>query len=191
MAETKVCSYTNLHSSENNMECHKTAVSNKLAMSRALGAAFLSHQVEQLEKSVQSVDLRGNNWRNRNEGRRDRRPASDYDRGNRSQTNGANLRGPLPVGGIRIATKNSPNNAFDRSANARFTDGDREPRLNKAEKEGDIIVLDASVLVNALGQVRKWCRDGRDEILIVPLEGVSFIKSYGYRNLKLRSTEHA
>jgi hypothetical protein len=27
------------------------------------------------------------------------------------------------------------------------------------------------VLVNALGQVKKWCRDGQEEIIIVPLEG--------------------
>lgn len=34
-----------------------------------------------------------------------------------------------------------------------------------------VIVLDASVLVYGLGQVRRWCRDERKEILIVPLEG--------------------
>ena len=39
------------------------------------------------------------------------------------------------------------------------------------EKDADVIVLDASVLVHALPQVKKWCRDGREEIVIVPLEG--------------------
>jgi hypothetical protein len=34
-----------------------------------------------------------------------------------------------------------------------------------------VIVLDASVLVYALGQVRRWCRDERKEIIVVPLEG--------------------
>lgn len=34
-----------------------------------------------------------------------------------------------------------------------------------------VIVLDASVLVYGLGQVRRWCKDERKEILIVPLEG--------------------
>ena len=39
------------------------------------------------------------------------------------------------------------------------------------EKDADVIVVDASVLVNALGQLKKWCRDGQEEIIIVPLEG--------------------
>lgn len=42
----------------------------------------------------------------------------------------------------------------------------------KYEKDADVIVVDASVLVHALYQVKKWCRDGREEILIVPLEGM-------------------
>jgi hypothetical protein len=42
----------------------------------------------------------------------------------------------------------------------------------KGDKDADIIVVDASVLVHALYQVKKWSRDGRKEIIIVPLEGV-------------------
>lgn len=42
---------------------------------------------------------------------------------------------------------------------------------NRGDKDADIVVIDASVLVHALYQVKKWCRDGRKEILIVPLEG--------------------
>lgn len=34
-----------------------------------------------------------------------------------------------------------------------------------------VIVLDASVLVYGLAQVKRWCKDERKEILIVPLEG--------------------
>jgi hypothetical protein len=41
----------------------------------------------------------------------------------------------------------------------------------RGDKDADIVVVDASVLVHALHQVKKWCRDGRDEIVIVPLEG--------------------
>jgi hypothetical protein len=40
------------------------------------------------------------------------------------------------------------------------------------EKDADVVVVDASVLVHALHQVKRWCRDGREEIVIVPLEGV-------------------
>lgn len=39
------------------------------------------------------------------------------------------------------------------------------------EKDADVVVVDASVLVHALHQVKKWCRDGRAEVVIVPLEG--------------------
>lgn len=54
-------------------------------------------------------------------------------------------------------------------------------RGDKGEKDVDIIVVDASVLVHALYQVKKWCRDGRKEIIIVPLEGMFF-------SLKLKGT---
>ena len=40
-------------------------------------------------------------------------------------------------------------------------------------KDADIVVVDASVLVHAISQVKKWCREGRQEIVIVPLEGAS------------------
>jgi hypothetical protein len=46
-----------------------------------------------------------------------------------------------------------------------------DPRVEKAEKDADVVVVDASVLVHALYQVKKWCREGRQEIVIVPLEG--------------------
>lgn len=44
-------------------------------------------------------------------------------------------------------------------------------KAQKKEKDADVVVLDASVLINGLWQVKKWCRDGRDEIIIIPLEG--------------------
>ncbi|KAG2113505.1 uncharacterized protein F5147DRAFT_770721 [Suillus discolor] len=43
----------------------------------------------------------------------------------------------------------------------------------RGDKDADIVVVDASVLVHALHQVKKWCRDGRDEIVIVPLEALN------------------
>ena len=49
--------------------------------------------------------------------------------------------------------------------------GDRVRRDDGAEKDADVVVVDASVLVHALPQVKKWCRDGRKEVVIVPLEG--------------------
>ena len=44
-------------------------------------------------------------------------------------------------------------------------------RENGREKDADVVIVDASVLVHALPQVKKWCRDGREEVVIVPLEG--------------------
>ena len=49
--------------------------------------------------------------------------------------------------------------------------GPVQVREERNEKDADIVVVDASVLIHALGQVKKWCREGREEIIIVPLEG--------------------
>lgn len=48
-----------------------------------------------------------------------------------------------------------------------------EPK--RGEKDADIVVVDSSVLVNALYQVKKWCKEGRKEVIIIPLEGGSII----------------
>lgn len=62
-----------------------------------------------------------------------------------------------------------------------------EDAKKTSAKDADVVVVDASVLVNALGQVKKWCRDGQEEVIIVPLEGtVSF--SFSRSCLSLSST---
>ncbi|KAI0321550.1 hypothetical protein OF83DRAFT_1168399 [Amylostereum chailletii] len=148
-------------------------------MSRALGAAFLTHQVEQLEKTVSAGDPRTYNWR-------DRRPVPNKDRvpnGARANTN-PGKRAPLPVGGIKVATRRKAEGergdaVLRDDTKARLIEDAikaekrREERAREREKDADVIVLDASVLVHALGQVKKWCRDGRREILIVPLEALN------------------
>lgn len=40
-----------------------------------------------------------------------------------------------------------------------------------SKKDADIVVIDASVLVHGLDQLKKWCRSKREEIIVVPLEG--------------------
>ncbi len=58
-------------------------------------------------------------------------------------------------------------------------DGQEERRNgmdNKAEeptsyKDADVVVVDASVLIHAIGQVKAWSKYGREETIIVPLEG--------------------
>lgn len=47
---------------------------------------------------------------------------------------------------------------------------DKKQKRGQESKDADIIVLDASVLIHALGQLKKWSRDGREETIIVPLE---------------------
>ena len=131
---------------------------NKLAMSKALGAAFLNHQVEQLEKSVSAKD---------NGGWRDRRftPAqanTDYSRGpNNARRTPQGAAGHGPKVAKRGGERTEVNGAEDRRR--------REGAIE--DKDADIVVVDASVLVHAISQVKKWCRDGRQEIVIVPLEG--------------------
>jgi hypothetical protein len=49
--------------------------------------------------------------------------------------------------------------------------GRRSFEGHRIEKDADVVVVDASVLVHALYQVKKWCKDGRQEKIIVPLEG--------------------
>ncbi|KIY71325.1 hypothetical protein CYLTODRAFT_419012 [Cylindrobasidium torrendii FP15055 ss-10] len=104
---------------------------NKIAMSKALGAAFLNHQVEQLEKSVVT-----------------RQPQR------------------------RREAPKTPERQNDRKSPTVRSSLNPSPRQNRVmtKKDADIVVVDASVLVHALEQMRKWCCNGREEIVIVPLE---------------------
>ena len=104
-------------------------------MSRALGAAFLSHQVAELEKSVGNMQVNNNN-RTRGGGGR----GGGRGRGGRMPDTS---RGPV----------------------------ESKPRLVKQPHSADRIIIDASVLIHALNQVKNWCREDRKETLIVPLEG--------------------
>ncbi|RDB18943.1 hypothetical protein Hypma_014358 [Hypsizygus marmoreus] len=157
----------------------------KLAMSRALGAAFLNHQVEQLEKSVTSVsvshgNISGNgpasgNWRNR-------RP--------NPSVMPPNAKHPPMAPGIKIANRKPGEdsqaarkgrgsavrevktvNEQDQATGTRRKSSDEDD--GGKEKYADIVIVDASVLVHALYQLKKWCRDGREEVIIVPLEALN------------------
>jgi hypothetical protein len=156
-------------------------------MSRALGAAFLTHQVEQLEKSVSAAPPRpspsrnhngnnNNNWRDRQR--------------SHPQQSADSKRGQLPIGGIRITTTSHAHQQHQHQQKERTgvtkNRGGEDAKKTSA-KDADVVVVDASVLVNALGQVKKWCRDGQEEVIIVPLEGtVSF--SFSRSCLSLSST---
>lgn len=132
-------------------------------MSRALGAAFLNHQVEQLEKTVSANGPSSGNWRDR------KAPINSYvspGGSKRGANNTANGHPPL----AKPMQRRSPPKGRDADRNAthqrRVSD---EPRI----RDADVVVVDASVLIHALYQVKKWARDGRNEVVIVPLEGES------------------
>ncbi|KAJ7019892.1 hypothetical protein C8F04DRAFT_1214235 [Mycena alexandri] len=121
-------------------------------MSRALGAAFLNHQVEQLEKSAAS-----GNWRSR----------TPPKRGNANNTNVNAASGTAPArGSPRKKTAGVLREYKERERK-------REGRREDDEKDADVVVVDASVLVHALHQVKRWCREGRTEVVIVPLEALN------------------
>ncbi len=126
--------------------------SNKLAMSRALGAAFLNHQVEQLEKSVHT----GGNWR----GRR----SPETWRGETKRT----VSGPGPK---IMRRRNDDGEDRARAESETAVREDRRSEERKVQKDADVVVVDATVLVHGLYHIKKWCREGREEVVIIPLEG--------------------
>ncbi|KAI0739868.1 hypothetical protein C8Q80DRAFT_200443 [Daedaleopsis nitida] len=128
----------------------------KLAMSRALGAAFLNHQVEQLEKSVHS----GGNWR-------ERRTPDNWRGG------GETKRG---FTGPKVIKKRSDEGVEERPRQTDSQWGERDERRSedgKGHKDADVVVVDASVLVHGLYHLKKWCREGREEVVIIPLEALN------------------
>lgn len=134
-------------------------MADKKAMSKALGAAFLNHQVEQLEKSAAS-----RNWR-----------ASGNPQ-TYAKRSGANT---TTTTTIAAAPKGSPRKKTIAPMGGVFTlpaPGAPLARRSLEDDSGhdaDVVVVDASVLVHALHQIKRWCRDGRSEVLIVPLEALN------------------
>lgn len=131
----------------------------KTTMSRALGAAFLNHQVEQLEKSVNNRTSGTTNWRDR------RVPHSDQG-GRNSPEKHRNSPGALTS---RRVSGSPPKQRIDDRPFKNSSD--KRQKHGQENKDADVIILDASVLIHALGQLKKWSREGREEIIIVPLEG--------------------
>ncbi|KAF8321330.1 hypothetical protein DL93DRAFT_2073185, partial [Clavulina sp. PMI_390] len=130
-------------------------------MSRALGAAFLGHQVEKLENRVNqdgspSSKFRGGRGRGRGGGR-----VWVPDQGTRPRKRSFSLH-PAPSDAAPEQPQPAPAPLM---ASPVIIPG--KDKSNMA----NVIILDASVLVYALSQVKRWCKEERKEILIVPLEG--------------------
>ena len=124
-----------------------------------MGAAFLSHQVEQLEKSVNNRTPGTANWRDR------RVPHSDQGGRNSSEKH----HNPSGALSSRRVSGSPPKQRID--DRPLKVSSDKKQKRGQNTKDADVIILDASVLIHALGQLKKWSRDGREEIIIVPLEG--------------------
>jgi hypothetical protein len=141
-------------------------MANKIAMSKALGAAFLNHQVEQLEKTVSNGPASGN-WRDRRLGTGAINPNLSPSHAKRSAASAPAGKGPRKkAGDAPAATRNSP-----RRDRADFPVKRRSIEPEKVQKDADVIVADASVLINGLEHLKRWGRSGREEVVIVPLEG--------------------
>lgn len=161
----------------------------KDALSRALGAAFLSHQVQQLENTIErghGAGSRSNNSHGYGGSRGTRRGNEGNARGCASGDRG--MQGGGGVGGKRI--QGGGNNrqgagyggrGAERNC-AKHEDRGSDPDDKDKDshtKDADIVVVDASVLVHAIGELKKWCRSKREEIVIIPLEGASDMASLG------------
>jgi hypothetical protein len=125
----------------------------KKALSLALGAALLSHKVEELERSVSTRPNGATAGSKMNFAR-----AVD----NRA---GRNLVQEPPE---RRAVPDEVNGSRNGVENAQSLERGEKPA---SKKDADIVVVDASVLIHAIGQLKAWCRNGREEVIIVPLEG--------------------
>ncbi|KAF5361426.1 hypothetical protein D9758_006125 [Tetrapyrgos nigripes] len=141
----------------------------KIAMSRALGAAFLNHQVEQLEKSVSNGASSGN-WRDRD---RDRK----YNPGNNNNNNSSAKRSTnspgKPMNSSRRRGGGGGADEFDRTRTVEQAGGGRRRSDAESEKDADVVIADASVLIHSLNSLKKWSRNGREEVVIVPLEALN------------------
>lgn len=141
----------------------------KNAVARALGAAFLSHQVQELEKSVSAKPKYDSVPQGR--GGRDRRGT----RGGQRPQQYQQQRGHAHGGGRLPRGDRDEPRGLGRRSDEREHSSERDDRDDKTmpnKKDADIVVIDASVLVHALGQLKVWCRNGREEVIVVPLEGM-------------------
>ena len=111
-------------------------------MGKLLGQAFLSHQVSQLEDKIQSCSSPASNPASRPVGKR-AAPGGIYSR--------------ALIGSDKKIQK--PNGVIVDTSRA---------ELPKPSRAADRIVVDTSVLIHALDQVRKWSREATT--IVVPLE---------------------
>ena len=145
---------------------------NRTSMSRALGAAFLSHQVAELEKknvNQRSRAPRGRGGRSGGARRteRDQDYDPEFDRARTEATFGIVTNG-ADEGSWRRRTQLSDDTPSESTSPPR-TRGAPRGDHGRNKSRADVIVVDASVLIYALGAVQRWCHDGQTQV-VIPLE---------------------
>lgn len=162
-----------------------TVGAKQIAMSRALGAAFLSHQVEQLERTVVASRGKGGgagNWRDRRQqqfqgGRATVASQPQSRRGPAATATNTTAGPPRSPQTAPSAARSAPAVVLhDQSSGKGRTSPAstrRRPSDEESGKDADVVVIDASVLIHALYQVKRWCQQGRQEVVIVPLEALN------------------
>ncbi|KEP50669.1 PIN domain protein [Rhizoctonia solani 123E] len=142
---------------------------NRTSMSRALGAAFLNHQVAELERNNQRTKAprgRGGRARRSDRDREDYDP--DFDRARTKATFGIDTT-PVDQDSWRRRPQSSDDTASESASPTR-------PRIplghHRSTPLADVIVVDASVLIYALGAVQRWCNDGQTQV-VIPLEALN------------------
>ncbi|KAF8603398.1 hypothetical protein BDV93DRAFT_606950 [Ceratobasidium sp. AG-I] len=144
---------------------------NRTSMSRALGAAFLSHQVAELERNApgnhRSKPSRGRGGRGGGARRsnRDQDYDPDFDRARARADFG--ISSPTDEGSWRRRPQSSDDTASESASPPRAIHGHV-----RSAPQPDVIVVDGSVLIHALGAVQRWCRNGRTQV-VIPLEALN------------------
>ncbi|KAJ1303920.1 hypothetical protein OPQ81_008331 [Rhizoctonia solani] len=144
---------------------------NRTSMSRALGAAFLSHQVAELERNAgnqRNRTSRGRGGRARRSDREREDYDPDFDRARTKATFGINNT-PAEEDSWRRRPQSSDDTASESASPPR-------PRIPLAHHRNtppaDVIVVDGSVLIYALGAIQRWCHDGQTQV-VIPLEALN------------------
>jgi hypothetical protein len=146
----------------------------RTSMSRALGAAFLSHQVAELERKAANQRNRAPRGRGGRSGGarrsdRDQDYDPDFDRARAKAAFGIST-----TAADEGSWRRRPLSSDDTASESTSPPRPRIPLGGQSERNAplaDVIVVDASVLIYALGAVQRWCHDGQTQV-VVPLEGM-------------------
>jgi hypothetical protein len=143
-------------------------------MSRALGAAFLNHQVTELERNTNNQRTRAPRGRGGRTGGGVRRSEKDqeydpeFDRARTKADFGIG-----PTAGDEGSWRRRPQSSDDTASESASPPRPRTLHGAQGARSApppDVVVVDASVLIHSLGAVQRWCRNKHTQV-VIPLEG--------------------